>query len=182
MDTLKKIGSILLIGLAVVILAVRLIPRDRVKPFKEFRSVEGRFTVLMPGEPKRSSQTRQTPFGPATNLKYTGGNDRAVFMISCVDYPPKIAEAGDMMQMIDKAKAQVIAARKGTLVSDSPYNFHGYTGKEMIIEDSQGYTVRMRLFFIGTQLYQLTVGGKSDKILYEKGDEFMDSFTVDGVS
>jgi len=182
MDALKKIAGILLIALVVVIAVAKFIPRDTVEPFEEFSSADGRFTVLMPGDPKSSFQTRQTPIGPATTLKYIGGNDSAAFMVTCVDYPPQITEAGNMIQMLDKVKTQLIASRKGTLVSDSSYNFHGHDGKEMIIEDSQGYTVRMRLFFIGRRLYQLTVVGHSDKILYQKGDEFMDSFTVDGVS
>jgi hypothetical protein len=181
MESLKKvigyvIGFLLVSG---VIYLIR--GGDKLKEFEEYYSADGRFSVLFPGEPKESLQSVRTAAGQINLVMLTAGSKTSGFAVGYTDYPRNVVESSDPEEMLDGARDGAVRNVGGRLIDETPLDFHGHPAREIRVEAPKKTSIRSRLILIENRLYQLVVISKSARILDEKGSEFFDSFTVDGV-
>lgn len=178
MDTSKKVigyvvGFLIASGVIYVIRG-----GDKLKPFELYRSEEGRFSVLFPGEPKKNIKLLNTIAGKIDLVMYTAGSKKSGFVVGYADYPEEAVKDPEPQKMLDGARDGALSNVRGELVDETVLDFQGYPARELEIDVPRRGTVRARLIIVGNRLYQMMVISPSDNILYEKGTEFFDSFEI----
>jgi hypothetical protein len=182
MDFLKKVIGFI-IGFAIVSLAIYLIRGgDKLKKFEPYHSVQGRFSILFPGEPRRDLRILNTAYGSLNLITLRAGSKNTGFAAAYCDYPREMVQDADVGEMLDGARDGAVSNVNGELVYETVINFHGRPGRELEIEMPGQATIRARIILIDNRLYQIMGISKSVRILDRKCPEFFDSFTVDGIN
>ncbi|MEW6207271.1 MAG: hypothetical protein AB1631_02825 [Acidobacteriota bacterium] len=86
---------------------------------------------------------------------------------------------------LDSGREQAIASEKGRLLSEKNISLNGYTGREMVVELSEGI-LKTRMYVTRQRLYQIIVvmpkprASTGEKIRFEESiaDKFLDSFKL----
>lgn len=164
--------------------------------WREFKSVEGRFTVLLPGpsRPSHQDSTMNTPIGKIETHAFITDTDMALYFVSYADFPPGSGPTTpeDNKTMLDTTRDHVVAG--GTrLISESDVSIGGTTGRELLVAKEE-VIMRSRFFYVNERLYQLIIsvsptvafrnGKPSAKVadrtdLFEKTSaRFLDSFKL----
>jgi hypothetical protein len=181
MDLLKRVAGIV-IGLAVGYLVIQVfIGGDKLATFKEFRSDEGGFTVLMPGKPKAQNQTLDSPVGQVKMVMYMAGSSKAGCAVAYADYPAQLINSTDPQKTLDGARNGAIKNVNGKLISETSINFHGLPARDVRIEIPKKALITARLILAGPRFYQLMFIAPTDKEHEQDISQFLNSFTIDGV-
>ncbi len=147
----------------------------------DFSSPEGKFSVLMPGNPKNHAQALNTPFGPATTYTFVYSNEDVAFAVSYTDYPIK-TQAPDAQKIFDGARNGQLAAMRGsTLISESEVSVNSYPGREVQMATPQGdgkHAIRTRMYMVNNRLYLVMVALPKDELFSRDAVKFMDSFKL----
>jgi len=144
-----------------------------------YDSKEGRYSILVPSQPTVGSQEATTADGVVfTQYKAAVVSDVA-YMIGYFDYTDA------MTFTIDKARDGIVAALKGTLISEKTVRLGSSLGREIRLsaKDANGieYDVRARLFDIDRRVYVLQfIAPKSTDLAIAdvKAARYFDSFQV----
>jgi hypothetical protein len=190
MNNVKKIATLItglvVVGLIIAFILVYLIiytltAGSKLAPFKEFRSNEGRFTVLLPGEPKREDQSADTPVGKVEMFMFTAGTSKIGCAISYTDYPEQMVNSTDPQKVLDGARNGAVSNVQGQLVSESKVNFYGLPARDVVIEIPNKAFITTRLILASPRFYQLMFIAPTDKGHEQDISKFFDSFEIDGV-
>jgi WD40 repeat protein len=164
-----------------VIFLLRSLGRDEdTSTWKEFVSAEGRFRVLLPGEPERKTQQIPTPMGACTLYAFVWENKRRDFalLVSYNDYPP-VVNGAPPDQVLDGVRDGVVMGTPGArLNGEQRITLHGYPGREVRVDIPGKGTLRNRMYLVQNRLYQLSAprlggGGPSEETI----TRFLDSFS-----
>ena len=123
---------------------------------KEFKSVEGHFTVLLPGTPKLEEKTANSGIGPIKTHLAILETGSAVYYVSYVDLPVGFETPEESKAGLDSSRDQAIAAGH-RLISENDVTVAGVGGKEWLMEKN-GLIIRARVFYLKQRLYQLILG------------------------
>jgi hypothetical protein len=123
---------------------------------KEFKSVEGGFTVLFPGTPKLEEATANTGIGPIKTHLAILEKGSEVYYVSYVDLPAGLETPEEIKQGLDSSRDQAIAGGH-RLISESNVTISGVDGRELLMEKN-GLVIRGRFFYLKQRLYQLIFG------------------------
>jgi hypothetical protein len=147
--------------------------------FQDFVSVEGKFTAVMPGEPKKEIQAVDSPAGKMDlhMFKVTLSRGDFVYMVTYNDLPPIVALVDP--QIVLKGVRDGILAQKRKLISDGEIVLgeKKIPGRAILIEYQTRY-LRARIFMAGTRLYNVTVAGPKIAVTSPDADRFLDSFKI----
>ena len=145
----------------------------------KYTSEEGRYSVLIPQQPKLSSQEVPAPGGKKfTQYMAQAGDADSFYIVGHFDYAP------DMVFSLDKARDGMLNAVKGTLLKEEAISLGGSSGKELKISSkNEGFDLllRIRFYQIGRRIYVLQhIFQKSSEspALAVKTTRFFDSFKV----
>ena len=167
---LVLIGSALLFGL-----------QAQTTDWIKYNSPEGRYSILMPGEPKVSSQEGTASTGEKFPQYLAASQDSsgAVCMVGYFD-----AVAG-MTFSFDTGRDGMVKAVHGTLISEKPITLGTYPGRALKISATGGdaveYIVYARFYQAGSRIYvvQLIIAKSSDGPGADaKGSKYFDSFQI----
>ena len=146
----------------------------------KYSSPEGRYSVLLPAEPKLSTQESAT----AEGVKFpqylaTSSDSNVLFQIGYFDNLPNNTFS------LDKARDGFLNAIKGTLVSESAISLGGYPGRETRMsgkgEDNVEYILIVRMYDVKTRVYVVQYIFKRSAetpALTENARRYFDSFAV----
>lgn len=123
---------------------------------KEFKSIEGGFTVRFPGTPKLEEQTANTGIGPVKTHLAILETGSAVYYVSYVDLPAGLETPEEIKAGLDSSRDQAIAGGH-RLISESEVKVSGVDGRELLVERN-GLIIRGRFFYLKQRLYQLIFG------------------------
>jgi hypothetical protein len=148
----------------------------------KYDSKEGRYSVLLPKEPTLSTETTTAATGeklPQYVALSMEGDD--VFYVSYSDL------LTDMTFSFDSARDGMLAAAKGTLISESSISLNSAPGRELrvLIKGPNGeeYFDRVRFYNVGMRIYLLQYffarSGDGSALVTAKAEKFFDSFKVD---
>jgi hypothetical protein len=145
----------------------------------KYTSVEGRYNVLLPQQPKISTQDGTAATGEKMKQYLAQAGDSASFyFLAYFDY-----DTG-MTFSLDKARDGVVEGVKGTLLNQQAISMGGYSGREFKIAASNqniDLLMRVRIYDIAGRVYILQhLFKKSDDSprMAEKTTKFFDSFKV----
>lgn len=125
--------------------------------WREFTSLEGRFTILMPGQPTKESRVVDTPIGQVGlevfELRAETGPYLITYMVTYSDFP----------RLPDNPRAALINARDGTLKNaqgklrcEKEVTRDGYPGLEITI-DAPSALIKSTLYAVKQRLYQVVI-------------------------
>ena len=120
---------------------------------KVFKSTEGRYTVVFPGDPKVNETTVNTALGPLILNTAILGRGWAVFYVSYTDLPMTPETPAQKKASLDGSRDELIANGL-RMISDSEVTVAGIDGREWLLE-KDGAIMRARAFFVKNRLYQL---------------------------
>ncbi len=179
MDLVKRIAGFAIGFIVVYLLIHTFTAGNKLAPFKEFRSDEGRFTVLMPGKPELQNQV--TPVGKINMFMYMAGTNKANCAVAYADYPAQFIDSTDPRKILEGAKNGAIKNISGRLISETSIDFHGLPAKEVHIEIPNKGFVTARFILASPRFYELMFIASEDKGHEQDISKFFDSFTIDGV-
>ncbi len=145
-----------------------------------YKSIEGRYSILLPVQPTVSTQEWSTAAGAKViQYKATASDGKATFLIGYFDHVPGTTFS------FDKARDGIVGKIKGTLLSESAISLGGHRGRELkvSVKGSDGTELlnRARLYDVHKRVYVLqviTVKAEDDSASAEKADRYFDSFQV----
>src|SRR5262245_46720368 len=137
--------------------------------FKEFTSQEGKFSILMPGEPERKSQRILNIELVMYGLDVRNG----AYAAGYADLP-----RGQSFSL-DGAIQGVAGTHDGKILSTKDFTLEGSTGKEFEVESSKpkGY-ISGRVIVINHRFYQFFAAGNNARLSNSDVRNFLDSFRI----
>ena len=142
----------------------------------KFTSQAGRFSVMLPVEPKEEKETKNDggPLSPYTNTLYTAQGAGAVYLVGWTDYKPgvRINVPGEIKANRDN----FVNAIKATVATEKAIKLGTHPGTEFTAENAQAF-FHVRVYVIGRRPYILVAlrpKGTQDP----NADKFFSSFTL----
>ncbi|HEX7999862.1 MAG TPA: hypothetical protein VF528_15855 [Pyrinomonadaceae bacterium] len=139
-----------------------------------YSSNEGRFSVLLPVQPKVTSQPVDTAAGKLINNVIFSQTTMAAYAVSYADYPQNNA---DPQQVLDSVRSGAITGIKGTLISGKNIMHKGYPGREFQAS-TEGALYTSRIFLVNNRLYQMVVVAPANKSSADDINKFLTSFDL----
>lgn len=142
-------------------------------------SIEGRYSVLVPNQPKLSSQESPNQAGYTLTQYMAQAMDAdGVFMTGYFDLP------SDMTYSLDKGRDGFVSAVKGTLLSEEAVSLGGQPGRELKVVAKKAeyeFLIRARVYHVGKRVYiiqHLFLKSTDSPVIAAKTAKFFDSFKV----
>lgn len=149
--------------------------------WREFRSIEGGFSIMMPGRPEEQSQMTATTFGTIESRVFLVEYQGAGYLVNYADYPQELIQDSPDDVILDGVSLGVVAQSGGTLKSSTVIRFGDFTGRELEISSPGGQSaLKVRIYLIGARIFQLSV---VSEIGADNSDDlalFFDSFMLLG--
>jgi len=123
--------------------------------WQTFTSSEGKFTVVMPGEPTASESTSETAVGPLTQHLFQYVDDGPEFVVAYADYPDQASEA-DPVKLLEDT---ITGAAQGSIVQNqeaSTLQGNASVSGEWEAGDGSTYTF-YKAILVEDRLYQMAV-------------------------
>jgi len=144
---------------------------------KPFSSPDGKFSVQMPGTP-----TQKTESAAGITFKmYLVERGSNGMMVAFADMPIQANEPDAVIQKrLDGARDGAVKNINATLTSSSSITLAGKNpGRELTanLPENKGI-VKMRIYIVGTRMYQLMVLSTPSYVNSENAGKFFDSFTI----
>ena len=142
----------------------------------KFAPEGGKFSILMPGEPKPQIQTADSPNGPYTTYLYTAVADGTLYLVGWVDYDRSFIFG--VQAEINANRDNFIKGVKGTLITEKSITLKGgYPGLEFTAEMSADRIALSKVYVVGRRPYQLIAVTKKGSDLTNV-NKFFSSFVI----
>lgn len=123
--------------------------------WSEFRSEEGRFSVLLPDKPTSQASTVEMSQGRFEQHTFIASHLPLLCTIAYTDFPKQLLVANDVDGLFDGVRDEVIRGVGGKLASENKLLLDGYAGREIKVHMFRG-ELRLRLYLVGDRLYVLS--------------------------
>ena len=143
--------------------------------WKTFVSEKGRFSILMPGEPKYTAKDEPTEVGPIRENLYSYNNGPLDLDAEYSDLPFLAALFARRSRIYNEITAEFLKRMNGTQISLEPISFDAYRGKLLTYETEKRYG-KLWMLLISRRIYVLHASVPkdfSDKLFM---DFYFDSF------
>lgn len=164
----NKLFAVSLIIFAAAIAEARL----QTEPWTKFSSPEGRFSILMPSEPLRDDQTKETPVGEVVMHFLTSRTGTGIFVVAYADYA-----INDAKRELDANRDSFLKGMKATLVSESDIKLQENPGRD-IKSTRDGLSIRSRIYLVGKRYYQAVAITPASLPGEVEADKFLTSFEL----
>jgi hypothetical protein len=146
--------------------------------WSEYRSVEGRYRIDMPGKPELETDPVEMGDQELPMMQAIVGGPEATYLAAYMDFPAEMIRGLPPHKVLENARDG--AADGFTLRSDRTLTVAGSPAREYVIEQPEGVVLVMRILLVGARLYQMVVvtippGGTADRADTRR---FIDSFAV----
>lgn len=150
------------------------IPARAADDWQELRSVEGGFSVMMPGKPKLTVDPPDA--AGITAHSYLVDLGQVAYMVAYSDYPAGRLSKVPAERVLEDARDNLIKDRNVSLRIDRPISLADHPGREVIFEAADGFTQMIRLYVVKDRLYQTISGGPKGHEQTKGALRFHDSF------
>jgi hypothetical protein len=137
-----------------------------------FNCKEGSFSVMMPGEPKHTSESMTAPAGPTVLHSYEVDEGETVYLVTYSDYPTL-----DAAKSLEKGVKELAKALDGKVVSDKSISVNGRPGRRVRVESKEMVALAM-IVISGKRMYQVLFGTPVGAEPPPKAEEFLSSFKI----
>jgi hypothetical protein len=140
-----------------------------------YKSPSDGFSIFFPTEPHLSKSSVVTESGSIEVHSYNAQDAQAWLYVTANDYPAA-ASAWDQDAALQRAKSDYLASR-GRLVRERKISLGIYRGLEFESENDLGQHFSVRIYLVGTTLYQTWVAAPA-RLPYQGSVGFLDSFQL----
>jgi len=162
--------------LASCILFFFLIIQSGTPQWKEYTSREGKFTVLLPGEPTTglltSGEDSPANITNVTNLK----TPVAVYHIAYFDTPERVTESEKVKQLFNTTRDRIIQRHSLLLQDETEKAWQEYPGRSLRMVTSNGKPFLTRIYLVRQRVYYLSAETLLDQHELIDTDKFFASF------
>ena len=123
--------------------------------WKKFTPTGESVSVLFPGEPKSSVETKDSQNGPYTTHLFSAADQGTFYIFGYTDYDPSFNFG--IQAEINANRDNLVKGIKATLTGETPITVAGNKGIEFTAETENGMFFTSRVFIIGRRPYQLAV-------------------------
>lgn len=155
----------------------------QVSQWKLFTAPDGRFTVLMPGMPKRVTQTQKTFMGEINLEVFLGQppKQEVAYVVAFNDFPHSYGQMTNPQEILNNAQEMALKTTQSNLIGARDIrSSNGHPGKEIEYINSGGKITRNRMYFAEGRLYQIMVitTKRQQKYLAKSITGYLNSFNV----
>ncbi|MCM0593420.1 MAG: hypothetical protein HEQ35_01350 [Gloeotrichia echinulata IR180] len=148
-----------------------------------FNAPDGRFSVLMPGVPKRDTQSQKTYMGEINLELFVAQppKQEVAYIVAYNDFPYAYGQMANPQQILNNAQTMALKTTKSNLISQRNIrSSNGHPGKEIEYINSIGKVTKTRMYFAEGRLYQVTaiVSKKQRQTLAKTITGYLNSFQV----
>ncbi len=144
-----------------------------------YNSAEGRYNVLLPAQPKLSTQESTTADGQKF-LQYMASVQQsdAMYLVGYFDHMPGTIFSAD------RARDSMAEAVKGTVVSERTISLNGYPGRELKVAaklNTSDYILLVKFWNSESRVYVLQVvypRSSESEALNTRAAKYFDSFQI----
>ncbi len=144
--------------------------------WQKARSDDGGYTVDFPGRPKQEARELETRGGTATLHLLTLDHGARAYFAGYYDIPGEAAI--DVNAVLDADRDDRIKSSSFVLVSETPFQAAGQSGRDLVADHPSGKQIRSRNFVVGRRVYMLVVTGTKDADTEEAARRFVASFSM----
>lgn len=147
--------------------------------WKEFKSLEGGYSICMPGAPKLETRLANTAAGPV-DLHFASVDQQSVsYGVAYGDYPVSLVQASVPEKILDGVRNGMVSGLQGTLLAEEIISNTGNPGRDLRVATPDGKgTVRCRIFLVKNRVFQLIVVTTKEKSFSNNILKFLDSFKL----
>jgi hypothetical protein len=151
--------------------------------WKVFTPPDGRFSVLMPGQPRVTSQTQRTFMGEINLQMFLAQPPRqeVAYVVAFNDFPDSYGQMANPEEVLLNAQNMALKTTRSNLISQkSIRSSNGHPGREIEYVNAGGKITRNRLYFAEGRLYQVMVitTKRQQKFLTKSIAGYLNSFNV----
>jgi hypothetical protein len=147
-------------------------------PWKEFRSPDGGFVVLMPGEPTLDRKAMPTDFGPIDMHMYTVTTENLYCSVAFYDVPKGLNKPVDAL-LEDTCNGFVKGANLSEKAERRAITLGAYPGREIIGESPDGsFLLMARYYLVDKRIYLVMVGTAIAEASSPEIGQYLDSFKL----
>ncbi len=148
--------------------------------WKEFSSVDGRFSVLMPDTPRTSEIFTPTAGGQMiTHIVSSEDTDLNSYSVTWTVYPQGAKKPTDMDKTFSAAARALAASKEATIAYNEPVWKDGFRGRELKLTH-EGRITHVFFFFVKDHFFQVMVENQNTSAVPNL-QKFLSSFRlVDG--
>jgi hypothetical protein len=150
-------------------------------PWIKFSSPEGRFSILLPHEPKFES-VAATDAGGITNYRYTDLESGYGFICEYFDVD---SPGADVQHFLDVTRDGIVRGAGATLLGEEKISMKTYPGRElqMALKVNEGteITILTKIYLVDKRLYSLTflhVTSMEATVAADRSKKFFSSFEL----
>jgi len=143
-----------------------------------FDSPAGRFRAAFPGPPLRKEGKLRTEIGEVHSVRHTADDAEATYDVAYNDYPAAGVAKLRPEKLLDTVRDGLVYQAKGSLAGEKPFRMGKVSGRDLEIAGGDGTRYLVRMFLVGTRLYQLTALARPPA--KPDIDRFFDSFQLTG--
>lgn len=125
-----------------------------------FTAPDGRFTVLMPGQPERETQIQKTYMGEINLEMFVAEppKQQVAYLVVYNDFPYNYGAVTDPEIILNNARDMALKTTKSKLIRQSSIRtYSGIPGKEIEYINAGGRITRNRMYVLDGRLYQVMV-------------------------
>ncbi|BAY07821.1 hypothetical protein [Calothrix sp. NIES-2098] len=126
--------------------------------WKLFTGPDGRFSVLMPGMPKRDSQAQKTYMGEINLELFIAQppKQEVAYVVAYNDFPYSYGKMANPQTVLNNARDIALKTTKSNLIRQRDIrSTNGHPGKEIEYVNAGGKFTKSRMYFAQGRLYQV---------------------------
>lgn len=147
--------------------------------WKEFKPSDGRFSVLMPGNPDTQTEQVNTSAGAVDLHVFTSALGNSGYIVGYGDYPASLIQTSSPASFLDGIRDGAVSSPKGKLTSERVLSSDNNPGRELKIESPDGkHIIFGRYYLVGNRLYQALAINPKEQAFGADATKFLDSFKL----
>ena len=164
--------------LLALVAAVPATATARPAQWKEFRSAEGGFTILLPGDPSFDKKAMTTDFGSIDMHMYTVTTDNMYCSVAFYDVPAGVKKPVDQL-LDDTCTGFVKGANLSEKAERRAIMLGAHHGRELIGESPDGaFLLMARYYLVDKRIYLVMVGTAIAEASSPEVGRYLDSFKL----
>jgi TonB family protein len=144
--------------------------------WKEYTSQEGKFTVLLPGEPTAAYRPVTGESTIYINHITNVQTSAATYSIGFFDIPVDFTESGKFNQLFNNTRDTIIKLYSLELQEEAEILWRGYAGRSWRMDSSQGKQFLTIIFLVKHRVYYLSVNLPNNQADLSDVGKFYESF------
>lgn len=146
--------------------------------WSEYRSVEGRYRIEMPGTPELETDPVEMLDREVPMIQAIVALPKATYLAAYMDFPSEVLRDLAPGKVLENARDGALDGSR--LLSDRVLTVAGSPAREYVIEQDRGVVLVMRILLVGERLYQMVVVTTAPGGAAEHPDtrRFIDSFAL----